>query len=166
MNDQRAVEVRAERLKERIYVTFTGLAVVVALRSHGNELTAAAAAVTLIITVAGTLLAALVADLMSHLAIRAAVPTGAQLRHMVGLSLGSITVIGVPLAFLLAASLGIWTTATALRASSFALVATLVLVSYLAVRRVKLPGWARLVILFGEFFLGLLVLILELLAHG
>ena len=47
---------RAASLKERVYISFTSLAVVLALRSHADETTPAAAAVTLSIVVVGSLL--------------------------------------------------------------------------------------------------------------
>ena len=71
---------RAERLKERVYITFTALAVVLALQSHAES--AARATVTLLIAVVGTLLAVFVADIVSHLAVHAALPTSRELRHM------------------------------------------------------------------------------------
>jgi hypothetical protein len=52
----------------------------------------------------------------------------------------------------------------ALRASSYALVASLVVIAHVAVRRVRL--WQRLVVLVAESTPGLLVLVLELLAQG
>ncbi len=64
---------RAEVLKERIYITFTSLAVVLALSSHVDEVTARGAAVTLMIAVVGTLLAVFVADLVAYIAIHTTV---------------------------------------------------------------------------------------------
>jgi purine-cytosine permease-like protein len=105
---------RAEALKERVYVTFTGLAVVLTLESHSETLTAGEAASTLTITVIGTLLAVFVADLVSHVAVHAKTPTRPELRHMARVSFGAFGAIVFPLIFM-----------------------TLVLVGYLAVRRVS-----------------------------
>jgi NitT/TauT family transport system substrate-binding protein len=55
---------RADRLKERIYLTFTALAVVLALSSRQAE--PLEALFTLLVTVLGSLLAILLADLVSH----------------------------------------------------------------------------------------------------
>src|SRR4051812_50082596 len=73
---------RAERLRERIYVTFTSLAVVLTLRAHVEELSAGRAALTLVIVVSGTLLAVLVADFVSHLMVHEKLPSEREFRHM------------------------------------------------------------------------------------
>ena len=86
--DASTPEQRAEVLKERIYVTFTSLAVVMALSSHADELTPGSAAVTLLIAVVGTLLAVFVADLVAHIAVHTALPDRAELAHMISVSTG------------------------------------------------------------------------------
>ena len=62
---------------------------------------------------------------------------------------------------------GRWQLHTALRASTLALTASLVVIGYLAARRLNLslPTSQRLVVLFAEFGLGVLVIAIELLAH-
>jgi hypothetical protein len=157
---------RADRLRERIYVTFTSLAVVLALRAHEEEETPGRAAVTLVIVVTGTLLAVLVADFTAHLAVHGQLPTRREFRHMIAVVAGSLPAIAVPLALVAAAALGLIELKTALTAAAVVLVATLVVVGYAAVRRTALPGWQRLVVLFAEATLGLAVIALELLAHG
>ena len=158
-----SAEARAEALKERVYITFTALAVVLAMREHVDS--ARTAALTLLIVVVGTLLAVFVADVVSHLAVHAALPTQPEFRHMLRVSLGAIGAVVLPFVFLGLAARG-WRLESALRASSIALVAALVVIGYAAVRRIRLPLWQRLLVLVAEFALGLLVLVLELLAHG
>jgi hypothetical protein len=160
------VERRAEQLKERIYVTFTSLAVVLALRSHAEEVSPRSAATTLIITVGGTLLAVFVADLVAHITVHATVPDAEEFRHMVKVSVSSLGVVVLPLIFIGLAGAGVWQIGGSLRASTIALAASLILIGYLAARRVRLPLRQRLVILFAEFGLGVVVVLLELLAHG
>ena len=159
-------EQRAEVLKERIYITFTSLAVVLALSSHADELTAGEAAVTLLIAVAGTLLAVFVADLVAHIAVHTALPDRAELAHMISVSTRALAVIVLPMIFVGLAGFGVWEVAAALRASTIALIVSLVGIGYLAVRRVRLPLGQRLIVLFAEFALGIAVVLLELLAHG
>lgn len=159
-------EQRAERLKERIYVTFTSLAVVLAMLTHAHDLTPGAAATTLLVAVVATLLAVFVADFVSHTVVHAAVPTASQLRHMVGVSSSALAVIVVPLILLGLAGLDVMEVERALRISSTVLVVTLGIVGWLAVRRVKLAGWLKLVLLAAEVLLGFAVIGLELLAHG
>jgi hypothetical protein len=158
-------EERADRLKERVYVTFAALAVVLTLRSHG-DVTAGVAATTLLITVGGTLLAVLLADVVSHIAVHAALPTAAEARHMVAVCTGALGVLVLPMLFVGVAASGSWTVDGALRASTIALVASLGVVGWLAVRRVALPGWQKLLVLVAEVALGVAVVSLELLAHG
>ena len=162
--DRRTAEDRAEHLKERVYITFTALAVVLALRSHGAS--AEEAGVTLLIAVTGTLLAVFVADVVSHIAVHAALPTEPELRRMLRVSFGALGALAVPFAFIGFAIAGSWPITSALRAATIALVAALVVIGYLAVRRVRLPAWQKLIVLFAEFALGAAVVGLELLAHG
>lgn len=61
---------------------------------------------------------------------------------------------------------GSWTVDGALRASTVALVASLGVVGRLAVRRVALPGWQKLLVLVAEVALGVAVVGLELLARA
>lgn len=165
-NAQPSPQHRAEALKERVYVTFTGLAVVLALQSHAETLTAGEAASTLAITVVGTLLAVFVADLVSHLAVHAKTPTRPELSHMARTSFGAFGAIILPLIFIGVAAVGRWSVGTSLRASTIALITALVLIGYLAVRRVEMAWWKKLIALGAEFALGLAVVALELLAHG
>jgi hypothetical protein len=155
---------RAERLKERVYITFTALAVVLALQSHAES--AGRATVTLLIAVLGTLLAVFVADVVSHLAVHAVLPTARELRHMVRVSFGSLGALALPFIFMGLAIVGVMDLDTALWAAAGVLVASLVVIGYLAVRRVKLTVGQRLIVLLSECLLGCTVVALELLAHG
>lgn len=159
-------EQRAEVLKERIYITFTSLAVVLAMASHAEDLTPGEAARTLLIAVVGTLLAVFVADLVAYIAVHATTPDRAELSHMASVSTRALGVVALPLAFLALAAIGQWEVTAALRASTIALIVSLVAIGYLAVRRVRLPLHQRLIVLFAEFGLGIVVVLLELLAHG
>jgi hypothetical protein len=162
-----APEHRAEALKERVYVTFTSLAVVLAMQSHSTDgLSAGEAASTLSITVIGTLLAVFVADVVSHLAVHATVPTAAEIRRMAAVSFGAFATVVLPLIFIGFAALDAWSVDAALRASTIALTVSLIAIGFLAVRRVKLAWWQRLIVLGAEFAVGAAVVGLELLAHG
>lgn len=157
-------EKAASRLKERVYVTFTALAVVLTLRAH--EEVAEEAAVTLAIGASGTVLAVFVADVVSHLAVHAALPRRPEWRHMASTSFGALSVLVVPFLLVGLAVAEVLRVETALRASSFALVAALVGIAFLAVRRTRLPWWQKVTVLLAEFALGLVVIALEFLAHG
>ncbi|WCI09115.1 hypothetical protein PJ267_04370 [Arthrobacter sp. OVS8] len=157
---------RAASLKERVYISFTCLAVVLALRSHADETSPAAAAATLSIVVVGSLLGIFVADLLSHLTVHEELPSRPQLRHMIAVSTESLSVLVTPLLLLTAAGLGLWSTAVALQWAIVVLVVTLFVIGYLAIRRLDLPFRHKALIVFAEVVLSLLVIALELLAHN
>ncbi len=165
--DPATAQHRAEALKERVYVTFTALAVVLALQSPSEEgLHVGEAVRTLAITVVGTVLAVFVADLVSHLAVHASTPTRTELTRMAAVSFGALGAVVLPVLFLGVAALDVWSLDTALVAATATLVLSLVLIGYLAIRRVPMTWWQRLVALGAESALGLAVVGLELLAHG
>lgn len=157
---------RAESLKERVYISFTSLAVVLALQSHAAETTPLAAGATLSIVVIGSLLGIFVADLLSHLTVHAKPPSADELHHMIAVSAEALGVLVMPLLFLAAAGLGLWSTAQALRWAIVVLVVTLVVIGYLAIRKLNLPFRHKAVIVLAEVFLSLVVIGLELLAHN
>lgn len=155
---------RADILKERIYITFTALAVVLALRAHA--VSPGEAALSLIVVVTGTVLAVFVADVVSHISVHETVPVGDELRHMARVSFGALGALVLPGIFIGLAIADVWEIEAALRASSLALVAALAAIGWLAVRRARLPVWQRAIVLFAEVALGLAVIGLELLAHN
>lgn len=155
---------RAAILKERIYITFTALAVVLALRAHA--VSAGEAALSLVVVVFGTVLAVFVADVVSHIAVHEILPVRTELRHMARVSLGALGALVLPAVFIGLAVADVWTIEAALRASSIALVAALAAICFAAARRARLSPWQRVIVLLGEVVLGLLVIGLELLAHN
>ena len=152
-----------DRLKERVYVTFTALAVVLALQSHDE--TAVRAEITLLITVGGTLAAVFTADLVAHVTVHGALPTRADVVHMASVTSSGAAAVFLPVLFLLAAIFGWITVETALSLSAAALTLSLIAISYLAARRVTLDRGQRYIVIFAEFVLGGVVIALELLAH-
>ena len=158
--------ITADRLKERIYVTFAALAVVLTLRGHAAETDATSALLTVVITVAGTLLAVFVADLVSHVLAHETLPTRAELTVMARVTFGAAGAVAVPVVFLALGALGVWTLSTSLTASTIALIVALVIIARAAVRRLKLSRLWKWVFLLAEAALGLAVIGLELLAHS
>ncbi|TBN58391.1 hypothetical protein EYE40_13865 [Glaciihabitans arcticus] len=154
-----------ERLKERIYVTFTALAVILAMMSHG-EVTAGEAIGTLAIAVVGTLLAVFIADIIARIAANERLLSRQEFAHVAGVSLGAIGAVALPIVFLGVSAFGVWEPTSALRASAIALVIALVFFGFLAVRRARIPWWQRGLVLLALGVLGLAVIGLELLAHG
>lgn len=156
---------RADHLKERIYVTFAALAVTISLLSHGH-VTAIGAITTLGVTVLGTLLAVFTADVVSHLLVHQRMLTRGEFGHAAAVSASALSAIVLPMAFLVVAHFGAWTPEQALRSSTAALLLALIGFGWLAVRRVSLPWWQRILVLGAEAVLGLAVVGLQILAHG
>ncbi|MCE7483012.1 hypothetical protein LZG07_13915 [Microbacterium profundi] len=156
---------RAGLLKERIYLTFAALAVVLTLGAHGH-VDPIEAIRTLAVTVFGTLLAMFTADIISHLVVHERSMTGTEFRHASVTTFGALGAVVLPFVFLAASAWGLWDTETALRAASFALVAALIAIGFLAIRRVRLSWWKRALVLGVEAMLALIVIGLQVLAHG
>lgn len=156
---------RASELKERIYVAFTALAVIIALRAHDQHPTAGLALGTLAITVAATICAVYVAGLLSHMVVHARLPATSEHRHMIIGTLGAGAVAIPPLVCLMLASAGLYDTATGLLAAMLVTIATLAAVGLLAVRRLSVPRAQRIAILAAESVLAVAVIALELLSH-
>lgn len=155
---------RAGRLKEQIYIAFAALAVVITLASHGH-VGAGEAAVTLLVTVVGTLLAVFAADMISHIVVHGTLLTWEEIADAVSTSLGALGGVALPFIFLGLAGVGVWEVETALNASAAALLAALVVIGWIAVRRLPLTWYQRLIALGAEAALGLAVIGLKLLAH-
>ncbi|PVZ95169.1 hypothetical protein DDQ50_01165 [Amnibacterium flavum] len=118
------------------------------------------------VTVLGTLLAVFLADLISHLAVNTQLPTRSELGHMYRVTFGALGTVTVPLILVGLSALDVMSIEAALRASTIVLLVSLILISYVAVRRIPMPFWQRAVVLLAEGALGAAVVALELLAHG
>lgn len=156
----------AERLRERVYVTFATLAVTLTLMAHAHGLGAGTAAASLTITAVGTVAAAWLAELISQLAAHGGFPDRHHLAAMTRTSAGALVTLVFPLLALAIAGLGWWEVTTALRVGVGVLIATLVLIAWLGIRRTKLPWPARILALGVLAALAVGVVGLKLLAHG
>jgi hypothetical protein len=154
---------RSEALKERVYVTFTALAVTIAIERDAGHATVAGA--TLLLTVLGTLLAVFVADVIAHMVRDSSLPSRAELAHLMYVSFGSLGVIVAPMAILGLSALGVIGVAPALRVIAVTLAATLVVVALFAVRRLRVKPWLKILVLAIMAALGLAVLAIELAIH-
>lgn len=161
-----APEARAARLKERVYVTFTALAVLIALTSHGGAPSPGPAVLSLLVTTIGILFAGFVADIISHATVRSSLPTASELRHMANVSVGALGAIVGPMILLALAQLGVIETNFALYAGQGLLVAALAFFGLLALHRMQL-GPLRTIVLTGILAgIGILAVLLELFAHS
>jgi hypothetical protein len=148
-----------DRLRERIYVTFTALAILMALNAHGEHLDSPTVLWTLVISVVGVLLAGLASDLVSHMIVHNTLPTAREFRHLLAVASRALTVIVVPVLVLAAAMLG-W-----MQARTAVVIASLAVIARIAVSRTGIAGWKQLIVLVGIVALGVLVVFLEQLAH-
>jgi hypothetical protein len=93
------------------------------------------------------------------------VPDRRDVGHILYVCASSLGVLPAPLAILGLAALGWLDLAAALRIISIVLVATLVLVTLLAVRRLRVGIGVKLLVLAGVAVLGVAVLAVELAVH-
>lgn len=156
---------RSEALKERVYVTSTVLAVTIAYERDAGHATVDDAALTLLFTVLGTLMAVFVADVVAHMVRDGMLPSGRELAHLAYVSFGSSGVVVVPMGILAISAAGGIDVATALHAISATLAATLVFVTLLAVRRLRVGPWRKALALAITTALGLGALCIELSVH-
>ncbi|MFF1574236.1 hypothetical protein ACFVWR_15950 [Leifsonia sp. NPDC058292] len=154
-----------DRLRERIYATFTALAILLALSSHAHTPEAQDVLWTLVISVCGVLLAGLASDLVSHMIVHNTLPTGREFRHMVAVASRALGVLVLPAIMLGLAAFDVIETQTALTVSLISLIASLVVIVWLAVRRTGLSGGKQLIVLAAIVALGVGVVLLEQLAH-
>ncbi|MFF2486819.1 hypothetical protein ACFVSU_10485 [Microbacterium sp. NPDC058062] len=151
--------------KERVYATFTGLAIVLVV-SASDHAEPDHAFFALVLGVVGITAAGFVSDIVSHLAVHQEFPSGGEfavLGRIAGGALGTVVVPGILIAL---AWLDVMHLETALRVSSIVYIATLGVIGWAAVRRARL-SWAQKLVALGILLaLGLLVIGLQTLAHS
>ncbi|MFF2494050.1 hypothetical protein [Agromyces sp. NPDC058064] len=157
---------RVEALKERVYATFTGLAIVLVQLANVEHVQPARAAVTLLVGIVAITAAGFVADVIAHLAVHAAFPDRAEAGRMLRTSGSALASAAVPFLLLGLAALGRLELEGALRAASIVYVATLGLIGFVAVRRTRVAWWKQLVAIGFLLALALGVVALQQLAHG
>jgi hypothetical protein len=163
--DHDRLEYAAAGLRERIYVAFVSLAVLLTLSGHDKHVTAGAAAASLVVTAIATVTTAFAADLIAHLAVHASLPDTGQTTRMLAMSVRALVTVIAPLALLGLAALGVWDVSTALVVASLVLAVTLGVVGWLAVRRTPIASWKKLLTFGFLVVLGLVVVALKFLTH-
>lgn len=164
--DGESTDAYAVRLKERVYATFTGLAIVLVLAGESGHLTPERAAITLFIGIVAISLAGFVAEIIAHTVAHESLPNGVEAREMLGVSGGALGSASAPLIPLL---ISWWGGAleldVALRISTIIYLVALAAVAYIAVRRTKLRWWLQLGAMVVLVLLGALVIGIQTLAH-
>jgi hypothetical protein len=156
---------RAEALKERVYATFTGLAIVLVQLNNVEHVVASNATYALLIGIAGITVAGFAADVIAHMSVHAAFPSGEELARMLRIAGSALASAFVPLVLLVLAWADVIELEAALRASTIVYLATLGVIGWFAVRRTRLGFWQQLVALAILVALGGLVILLQQLAH-
>ena len=151
--------------KERVYATFTGLAIVLVVLGNGRA-DAAHALSAVVLGVLGITAAGFVSDVISHLAAHHEFPSRRGIALMLKVAGGALGTLIVPVILLALAGFDVLELPTALRAASFVYVATLGLIGWFAVRRSNLEWWKQLLALAILMALGLAVVGLQTLAHA
>jgi hypothetical protein len=154
------------RIRERIYITFTGLAVLLAFGAHAGETDAWTIATALLIGVLGAVLAGFFADVIAELAVGGRAPRARAMAGYIGVSASALTTAVVPLAFLAAAGFGWIEVSTALVFAIGTMALGLAVIAFAAVARAELPWWAKLAVFVGELLFAAVVIVVKLLAHG
>ncbi|KQM82220.1 hypothetical protein [Agromyces sp. Leaf222] len=158
--------VRAEALKERVYATFTGLAIVLVQLTNVDHLVAGRVAIELVVGILAITAAGLAADVISFLSVHSRFPDGHEVRVMLRIAASALASAGVPVVVLVLAAVGLVELETALRIVSVVYVVTLGVIAYLGVRRTHAAWWKQLVALATLMAVGLSVVLIQLAAHG
>ncbi len=153
-------------LKERVYATFTGLAITLVLLGEFDHIEPGRAFGTLALGVLGITVAGLLADIVAHVSVHGALPSRLEFRLELRIASGALGTAVLPLLLIAAAWLGWLDLHDALRIDSFIYLATLGLIGYLAVRRSTLKPWGKLVALSVFVVFGGVVILIQILAHG
>ncbi|MGR2752544.1 hypothetical protein [Agromyces arachidis] len=157
---------RAEALKERVYATFTGLAIVLVQQSNVDHLEPVRALLTLLVGIVAITAAGFVADVIAHVAVHGAFPRRHEVGRMLRVSGSAIASAATPLLVLALAVLGVLDLDAALSIAALVYLVTLGLVGFIAVRRTHAAWWKQALALAILVALGLAVLALQQLAHG
>jgi len=156
---------RAAALKERVYIVFTVLAVIIALRAHGDHPSAMAALGTLAITVVATTVAVYVADLISSMVVHERLPHHNEHRRILAGTLGASVVALPPVACIALAVTGAYSASVGLLAAMLVTLITLIGIGIVAVHNLHLRRSHKVIVLTAETVLALGVIALELWSH-
>jgi hypothetical protein len=151
--------------KERVYASFTGLAIVLVVAAAA-EPDADHAFWALLLGVLGISAAGFVSDVISHLAVHREFPDRRGWLILLRISGGAFGTVITPLILIGLAWAGILPIEVALTAASIVYLVTLAVIGWFAVRRSRLPWWEQLIALLLLVALGLVVLGLQTLAHS
>lgn len=156
---------QAQAVKERIYASFTGLAILATLLIGAETHSASGAFLTLLAGIGGISVAGFVADVIAHQVTHEGSPEGDQFKTMLRIAGGAFASASIPLLALAIAWIGLIPPRTGIQIGMGLYVLTLVAVVVLASRRTRL-GWRhQLVALVSLTTLTVIVLVILVVAH-
>ncbi len=157
----------AGALRERIYATLTGVAVLMLLLIHVDEESTWSAVVSVVLAMGTLWIASLFSELLAHGVVRNHPEyVKRDVRSEIFSTAGqSLVTMVVPVALLLVSLTGLWGLRTALILAIASLMLTLATAAIFAVRNTAFPFWARAAIVLGELALGGIVILGKILTH-
>lgn len=157
----------AGALRERIYATLTGVAVLMLLLIHVDEESTWSAVVSVVLAMGTLWIASLFSELLAHGVVRNH-PDYVQrdVRSEIMFTAGqSLVTMIVPVVLLLVSLTGLWGLRTALILAIISLMVTLATAAIFAVRNTTFPFWARAAIVVAELALGGVVILGKIVTH-
>lgn len=155
---------QAQAVKERIYASFTGLAILATLLI-GEHPSPSAAFYTLLAGIGGISIAGFVADVIAHQVTHEGSPESHQFRTMLRIAGGAFASASIPLLALAIAWIGLISPRYGIQIGMGLYFFTLTAVVLLAARRTRLGWRQQLVALISLTTLAAIVLVILVLAH-
>jgi hypothetical protein len=149
--------------KERVYATFTGLALILVIAA-GEHPHPPRALLTLVLGVIGIIAAGFVSDIVSHLAVHRELPNRGEFAILGRIALGGLSTVVVPAILIALAWADVMSMDAALNASAIVYIATLAVIGLVAIRGSKLKWWQQALALVLLLALGLVVIAIQTLA--
>ena len=160
----KTLDERSRALKERVYASFTGLAILGAI-SAAHHATAAEALLSLAVGVFGISAAGFLAEVIAHQVAHEELPPAREVRTMARIALGALGSASTPIFVLALAWAGVLSLEWALWLGMAVYGATLVIIILVAARRSGLRPIQRLVSSAMLVGLALIVVAVLLIAH-
>ncbi len=158
------LDIRMNRLKERIYIAFSALAIVLAMDEYADPDPMQEMRI-LAVTCLGLVLAVFTADVISHILFHERMMSAEEIRDALSATLGGLWALIVPFLLLFASARTGWSPHSALNWSATWLIAWLVFVGYTAARKAALSTTQRIVVMGAEALLAVAVIVVKLLAY-
>lgn len=156
---------QAQAVKERIYASFTGLAILATLLLGGETHSASAAFLTLLAGIGGISIAGFVADVIAHQVTHEGSPERDQFKTMLRIAGGAFASASIPLLALVIAWIGLIPTRTGIQIGIGLYFLTLTAVVLVAARRTRLGWRQQLTALISLTALAVIVVVILVLAH-